>query len=326
MHRGTFATIVDRKELRYPTTELNRGRQGWVKLNYVVTTEGKVIDPVIEDSSGSRNFERAAIRYIQNMRYKPATWDGYPVEQCHTEMTFSFAIEPTPIGASRRFIRRYRSINEEIDNENLEKANEDIDEAFDKWDLTVYELARLWMLRGQLALKKNDPEMQLASFRKATVNDGLWIEDDLYQSLLINIITLELRTGQYSSALRNYEKLVELGATPEELNSLPSIIQSVRDQVEGVTPIATPAKLVAERQCDDCSADWQYRPLRRKFTIADVQGSLEQIEFRCDWRRLVDVAREGVNWTLPEEWGKCRIVVFGDDGTTFKLVEFQTST
>lgn len=61
VHR-IYAKPVVRTAPNYPTIELREGQQGWVELNYVVTTDGTVVEPVVEASSGSRAFERAAIK------------------------------------------------------------------------------------------------------------------------------------------------------------------------------------------------------------------------------------------------------------------------
>ena len=52
-----------------------------------------------------------------------------------------------------------------------------------------------------------------------------------------------------------------------------------------------------------------------------MDGELGKVEFRCDWQRYVDDAREGVTWTIPESWGDCAVVVRGQPGSTFKLFE-----
>lgn len=58
-------------------------------------------------------------------------------------------------------------------------------------------------------------------------------------------------------------------------------------------------------------------------SISNIKGSLENIEIRCEWHRVVDEARSGVIWTLPEEWGECRIIVFGEKGSTFDWHEIE---
>lgn len=325
LQRGTFARIVKRTAPRYPESELHQNRQGWVKLSYVVTTDGEAVDPIIEDSSGNRKFERAALRVIDNWIFEPATWDGKPVEQCQNEIMISFAIKPTPTGASRTFIRRYKKIVKQMDNGDTGEAAKLIDETFDSWKMTVYEVSRLWALRGLLAEKTDNRARQLSSYRKAAANNGRWIEKDTYRSLLSRIVILELYSGQYSSALSNFEKLLDEGVRVEELGLLATAIQSLKEQLAEPRPLAVPARLSTGRQCDGCPADWQYRLLRREFSIADVEGTLEKLEIRCDWKRVIDTAREGVNWSIPESWGSCRVIVFGGEGTTFNLLEHPSS-
>jgi hypothetical protein len=31
----------------------------------------------------------------------------------------------------------------------------------------------------------------------------------------------------------------------------------------------------------------------------------------------------GTRWSLPVEWGSCRIFVFGDDAATFEFIEYR---
>jgi len=53
MHRGVTAKPIKRIAPHYPRSELTQGRQGWVQLSYVVTTAGEIVDPVVENSSGT---------------------------------------------------------------------------------------------------------------------------------------------------------------------------------------------------------------------------------------------------------------------------------
>ncbi len=64
-HRGTFARAVERVAPTYPRLELNSGNQGWVRLSFVVTENGEVVDPIVTDSSGGHRFEREALRSIK---------------------------------------------------------------------------------------------------------------------------------------------------------------------------------------------------------------------------------------------------------------------
>lgn len=73
------------------------------------------------------------------------------------------------------------------------------------------------------------------------------------------------------------------------------------------------------------TADWQYWLLRSQFSFDNVQGSLETFELRCDWKLFVDTPREGAQWNIPESWENCRIIVSGENGTSFELLEHPAS-
>jgi len=325
LQRGTYARAIELSAPTFPLFEQKRAHQGWVELSYVVTVDGAVIDPIIQDSSGSRHFEKAARRAVTKWKFKPATWMGEPVEQCHNKVIVSFAMEDTPLGASRRFVSRYKKIDKEIERGNLENAKDQIGAMFQSSQLTVYEVARLWLLNGELAKAMDDKSTQLSSYRKAIVASGQWLEDGVYVSVLQSIVILELKLGKYSSALRNFEKLSKLSTEPGQFSKLSKYIVSVEDQIASDKIIAVQASLRADRQCEDCSADWQYRPMRRKFSITNIKGNLSSLEIRCDWRRVVDTIKEDVDWAIPESWGKCSIMVFGEKGASFSFLELPDS-
>ena len=125
-----YAKPIDRAAPNYPTSELRRGQQGWVELNYVVTEEGEVIEPVVEASSGSYAFERAAIRTVKRWRYEPALQDGEPVQQCKTSVRIAFALDGYETGVSRRFQRQYKEISKDIDLEDIDSASAALEDAF----------------------------------------------------------------------------------------------------------------------------------------------------------------------------------------------------
>jgi TonB family protein len=136
LQRGIKAMPVQRAAPHYPSNELTRGRQGWVQLSYVVTTDGKVVDPVVQDSSGSPSFEKAALRAVQDWAFEPATWNGKPVQQCDTKVMLTFAIDGNIKKVSPKFSRLYRRIDKLLLDGELEAARDEIDETFASFDMT----------------------------------------------------------------------------------------------------------------------------------------------------------------------------------------------
>jgi len=66
-----------------------------------------------------------------------------------------------------------------------------------------------------------------------------------------------------------------------------------------------------------------YTPARRDFSFAEVSGNVESFEARCDNHRLSAQVATGTRWSLPAEWGSCRIFVFGDDAASFEFIEYR---
>lgn len=317
------ATMLKSVVPEYPPDELQRQRQGWVRLSYVVTTDGTVVDPIIEDSGGSREFERSALSAVIQWIYEPATRNGESTEQSFTGVMVTFSSNDSKITMSGAFNRRYRDINRSLVARELEEVDRLINDAFDNFSLNIADLARLWMLRGRHAQEVGDDELQLASYRKAVVNGGEWINDGDYRRLMTSIVSLELSAGDYSSALTHYEALVDKTGDGTVPANIRRAFDTAHRQIEKYEILAVPARLSTNDQCDDCAANWQYAPLRRELAINNIRGSLHNIEIRCEWQRVVDEAREGIVWTLPEEWGKCRVIVYGDKGTIFDLHEIE---
>lgn len=321
VHRGVSAKPIKRTAPLYPAALLHNNQQGWVKLSYVVTEDGAVIDPVVEESSGPRAFERAALNTVKRWSYEPATWDGETVQQCQTKVMISFAIEGSETAVSRKFHSRYRKIDKVIAKGDLEKAGTMLDATFEDYNMTLSELAWLWALRARYATVTDDKEMQLKAVRKATANNGRWIDKNLYPKLLYVRTLLELENQNLPEALGSYEKLVKLDSDYPGLDTLRPYIDKVQNIRASESIISIDARIEADDDCDDCVSNWHYDPLRRKFQLTNIQGELGDLELRCAWQRIVDKAQEGKSWDLPADWGNCSIIVFGEPGATFRLLE-----
>lgn len=74
--------------------------------------------------------------------------------------------------------------------------------------------------------------------------------------------------------------------------------------------------------CVEGRPNFQYPLLRKKFAISDIKGNAPDLEIRCDRKRFVDSVSEEKTWAIPDSWGACQVFVFGDIGTTLKIIEY----
>lgn len=77
---------------QYPPRAAERGLEGYVTLEFIVTRQGTVRDPVVIESSNSV-FNRAALDAVQRFRYRPRVIDGEPVEVPGVRFRITFELE-----------------------------------------------------------------------------------------------------------------------------------------------------------------------------------------------------------------------------------------
>jgi len=66
---------------KYPMRAANRRIQGWVKIEFTITTKGTVKDAVVIDAKPSSIFNRAALKAIKRWKFKPLIIAGEAQEQ-----------------------------------------------------------------------------------------------------------------------------------------------------------------------------------------------------------------------------------------------------
>ena len=318
------AKPIERSAPRYPVHELRRNQQGWVVLNYVVTDDGRVIEPVVEESSGSRAFEDAAMYTVKSWRYEPARLNGEPVQQCKTKVRIAFALQGAQDKVSRQFYARYRKMEQTLEDGDIATAGAELESALQGEGMTLAEMSWLWAFEARIAGLRGDKERQLAALRRATAGDSQWVSEDLLAGLLTTRTALELETGDFSAAIQSYEELKAIDSA--DTSQLDPFIEQVKSLVASEDLFFADARIGDNPNCKTCLSQWRYRPLRRSIEIADIDGELADLELRCEWHRFTDQAREGVAWKIPESWGDCSIIVHGETGSTFKLFEIPAST
>lgn len=76
----------------YPRRAQERGLCGWVELEYTVTADGGVRDPIVTASSSSM-FESAAQKAALKYKYKPRQVGGKPVDVSNVQIRVVFEME-----------------------------------------------------------------------------------------------------------------------------------------------------------------------------------------------------------------------------------------
>ena len=61
---------IEQPHPAYPS-KLRSGQEGWVRVNYVITPDGKAVRPIVIDSVGGTVFEAAVIERLPEWRFEP---------------------------------------------------------------------------------------------------------------------------------------------------------------------------------------------------------------------------------------------------------------
>jgi TonB family protein len=319
---GSTATPVTQAAPAYPSSQVDTGQEGWVRMHFVVTPEGQAADPIIIDSSGGASFEDEARKALADWRFEPPASGN---EDAHNLVNIRSEVRGSRDSATKRFRRDHERIVLNLVHEQNEDARENVDELFESGGFNTYEATMLWLMVGRVQGVENNDLGKLESYRRAlavSTRSTLRVENKL--GLLEKIFQLEDQFGQYAAALQTFRMLKATSGKREinqDLSARAAEIQALADSDADLT-----AQAAVYNPCD-CEAGtplWYYKPVRRTFSFANLSGNVTRFEARCESHRVQAAVETGKEWTLAPEWGSCRVFVFGDDGATFEFVEHPT--
>ena len=93
MYEGDYLPIVKVAPI-YPQRALSRGIQGHCVIEYTVTRQGTIRDPMVIDSMCTSSlFHKVSRDAVLKFKYKPRVMDGVAVEVSGVQNKFTFQIE-----------------------------------------------------------------------------------------------------------------------------------------------------------------------------------------------------------------------------------------
>ena len=267
------------------------------------------------------------MKAIRKWRYEPATMEGEPIEQCHTKVRIAFSMDQPSRdrGARQRFVTEFKRANKLLQDEKIEEARIAIDNIHDQSVATLYESSRLWILRSMLQEKEGDTLGQLESLKRSISGDGEYVESSIYVGVMLKILELEMKFQRYADALESIKILDDLDLDEEMAVQVRRVGNQIEELKTADQALAIEGELGEAREEHHGAGMWWHTLLRRTAGVEAVTGSLEQVEFRCEWRRIKAKPEKDRAWRVPPEWGNCTIYVFGEPGSTFQLFEYSST-
>jgi len=317
-YRGS-AAVIEQAGPSYPENVIRKGQQGWIRMHFVVTPEGRAIDPIVIDSSGGAGFEEEARKAATGWRFEaPASSAELPNNLVNIRSKKGGGKE----SASRDFVRRYRRIVTHLYHEEVEVARQAIDSAYAKGGWNLYESVMFWLMAGRVDGAEGDMVGKLEKYRRALgISNRKSLDGDGRREALVKIFELEDQFGQYAHAMATFARLEKETENSAELAKFGPRAAEIAALVASEKTIAANATIYSPCDCVAGEPLWYYRPERRTFSFANLNGNVQRFEARCDSKRIRGDVVESKLWTLAPDWGSCRVFVFGDDGATFDFLE-----
>jgi TonB family protein len=312
------AKPIERVPPKFPTKAARNGNEGWVKLSFVVDENGAVVDPVIEDSSGIRGFEKASLRAIKQWQYSPAIRNGEKIEQCRNSVQLDFVLDRGPKGGRKRFVREYKNADEALRADNIVLAEQLITQMSEGKIWNSYEDTWFWMLKSEIEKAQGHDGSQLSSLNRAIFSNrsNEHVGDQYYLYLLHQKFILEIKASLFSDALQTFAHIRQRPDSKKKVKVLEKYAIQARQILKSEEFIVIKGEI-------GNNGDWWHSLSRNRFIFSDIIGTLDTVELRCANKREKYTVAEETEWKIPKSWGRCKIMVIGDTQANFNLVEIR---
>ncbi len=313
----TTVRALEQPMPQYPGASVRSGQEGWVRMAFVVTADGRAIEPIIIDSAGGAGFEQEAVRVLPRWRFESSE-----AEHPYNVVDMRFEIYRGRDAAKSNFIRRYRRIVTHLRNEEYEAARQRVDAAYELGGWNLYESVMLWLMIGRIEGAEGKQTRKLESYRRALgISNPRSLWGRAKSELMRKIFELEFEHRQYAAAEATLAQLRRVPDNEEQLELLTDMIADLEAVLSHSDDWVARGTLYNACDCEAGQPVWSYRPARRSFSFDNVDEDVDRFEARCAKGRLSSNVAPGESVLLPEDWGECRVFVFGGDGAGFDFRE-----
>ncbi len=336
------AHIESNPSPRYPKNALIDGNEGWVVLEYTVSPNGSVHNPVVMDAMGPPELIEESIRVIPKWKFKPASRNGVAVDEHRKQTEFIYryesgtmsptnqhdfivvyvhpAADRTQASTHDEFSRLFKQGNDHLERKNYPEAAQSF-EALLRARLNLYERARASLALATLYSEAGDHPRAYHYIVHATIRNAENLEQRRRGEALTLRMKLAIQAGALAEAGCTFEKLgsIDPAAVAPESGAA-KMMAAINALVASPAPLEIPAKLAAIPHLGQ-PAGWQHRLLRSNFSFAQLQGDVKSFRLACTGTVLEAAVDQEQQWNVPPGAGTCMLRVAGAQGATFRLVE-----
>ena len=288
------------------------GPEGWMLARYTIQVDGTVTDITVLDAVPPRIRTDDAVRTMQQWKFNPGTRDGAPIAWYGKVALVTLFAKDWPDGqATPWFGEQFSRIQKTIDDKQPGLAGELSDMLLDQYQWRRYELGVALVQRALIETQLNHITAADRAIRRATNPDlKLLLPKEM-------IVALQYRFA-ISQALGDLADAVASAERRQAIEPLPPEHAMIRKAADLRARLASADSLAIKGYID--ARPWVFEVPRRKFMITDVSGRIDGVNAYCDTGKVAIDYQQNTGWSLPEELGKCHVVVNGNPNTSFRFV------
>jgi len=311
---------MERVAPKYPIEAARQRREGWTILSFVVDEKGDVSDVLVNESSGSTDFDRASLKAVSKWKYQPAFENGKPIQQCinSVQMNFMMSKGKGEKGVSKRFNKKYKIATEALKNKNYQEVEEQLAAMKRRKNMHLSESNYMHILAANYAHEKGDKILQLNYLNRISVDTKISTKE-LAFSVLYQMFYLEVTLNRFQESFNTYNQLIKLDLAQPYLAKLEQVMAEVNDVIMGDKDLVIAGKLRKNNY-------WYSVLVRDEFSLTNIEGALHTLDIRCANKRHQYTVEDNNTWKIPSSWHNCSIYVYGEKNTSFNLIEHPLST
>ena len=299
----------------YPRLALRRNKEGWVRLDFMVDTNGEPYEIVVTESVGDEVFHDAAIRALEKSRFKPAQFEGEPLDAGHY-LYYHFEMGGDGSGARPWFVRIYRTVMKAIGNGDRERADSLFEELDASGPLNLYEDAFLHVAKSGYYAAWGDDQQQLEALDRAVGHRSAEkrLPESLFTSLQRARFLLLVKTQDFGRAVQAFETLSEYSLDDDLLGPLRTVVDELETLRLDDRGYSVPGDF-GDRYI------WSYQLFKDEFFLTEVEGQIEEIKLRCARKYVFLRFDPDLQYKIEPDYLPCHLQLVGDPGTTFTLTQ-----
>ena len=336
------ANIETNPSPRYPKNALIDGNEGWVVLEYMVSANGSVRDPVVMDAMGPLELIEESIRVIPTWKFRPASRNGVAVDEHRKQTEFIYRYESGTMSPTNQhdfmvvyvhaasdrtqafthdeFSRLFKRGNDQLNDGKYAEAIQSLEDLL-RARLNLYERARASLALAMAYSETGDFARAYHYIGHATIRNAENLENRRRGEAFTLKMKLAIQASAFAEAACAFEKLssIDPAAIGPESRAA-KMMAAINALIANPTPLEIPVKLAAIPHLGQ-PAGWQHRLLRSNFSFAQVQGEVKSFRLACTATVLEAAVDQEQLWSVPPGAGTCVLQVYGAPGATFRLVE-----